>query len=128
VVKVRHSFAYSRLSDGIKTYSEQLGDKDDVEATHAEVRKAKRIVFLGFAFHDQNLALLKPKGPLTVKDIYATAFNMSRSDADVVNAQLLDFFEGHQRDMKATLDIAPRRAAVILTTKTGLAFKKRYFR
>jgi integrase len=29
--------------------------------------------------------------------------------------------------LKATLDIAPRRAAVILATKTGLAFKKRYF-
>jgi integrase len=31
------------------------------------------------------------------------------------------------RALKATLDAAPRRAAVILTTKTGLAFKKRYF-
>jgi integrase len=29
--------------------------------------------------------------------------------------------------LKVTLDAAPRRAAVILTTKTGLAFKKRYF-
>jgi integrase len=29
--------------------------------------------------------------------------------------------------LKATLDAAPRRAAVILTTKTGLAFQKRYF-
>lgn len=29
--------------------------------------------------------------------------------------------------LKATLNNAPRRAAVILTTKTGLAFKKRYF-
>jgi integrase len=29
--------------------------------------------------------------------------------------------------LKATLDKAQRRAAVILTTKTGLAFKKRYF-
>jgi integrase len=29
--------------------------------------------------------------------------------------------------LKATLDMAPRRAAVMLTTKTGLPFKKRYF-
>jgi integrase len=29
--------------------------------------------------------------------------------------------------LRATLDHAPRRAAVILSTKTGLAFKKRYF-
>jgi integrase len=29
--------------------------------------------------------------------------------------------------LKATLDAAPRKAAVILTTKTGLAFQKRYF-
>jgi integrase len=31
------------------------------------------------------------------------------------------------KGLKETLDNAPRRAAVILTTKTGLAFKKRYF-
>jgi integrase len=29
--------------------------------------------------------------------------------------------------LKITLDAAPKKAAVILTTKTGLAFKKRYF-
>jgi integrase len=29
--------------------------------------------------------------------------------------------------LKITLDAAPRKAAVVLTTKTGLAFKKRYF-
>jgi integrase len=29
--------------------------------------------------------------------------------------------------LKATLDNAPRRAAVILTTKTGLAWRKQYF-
>jgi integrase len=29
--------------------------------------------------------------------------------------------------LKTTLDAAPKKAAVILTTKTGLAFKKRYF-
>jgi integrase len=29
--------------------------------------------------------------------------------------------------LKATLDAAQRRAAVMLTTKTGLPFKKRYF-
>jgi integrase len=31
------------------------------------------------------------------------------------------------KGLKATLDVAPRRAAVILATKTGRAFKKRYF-
>jgi integrase len=31
------------------------------------------------------------------------------------------------RALKETLDTAPRRAAVILTTKTGRPFKKRYF-
>jgi integrase len=29
--------------------------------------------------------------------------------------------------LKATLDAAPRKAAVMLTTKTGMAFQKRYF-
>jgi hypothetical protein len=104
----RLSENYSLLSDRIKTYTEQLGDEHELEAIHEEVRNAERIVFLGFAFHDQNMTLLKPPEPLKRKDIYATAFGMSQSDADVVRAQLLNFFDGPERDiMNGNIDIRP---------------------
>jgi hypothetical protein len=90
---------YSALSDGIKTYTEQIHDEDELMAIREQAELAQRIVFLGFAFHDQNIALLKSKIPLKRKDIYATAYGMSKSDVDVVHAQLLNFFEGKEREI-----------------------------
>jgi hypothetical protein len=95
----RLSENYAMLSDRIKTYTEQVDDEQDLAVIHDEVRKAERLVFLGFAFHDQNVALIKPNGPLARKDIYATAFGMSSSDVQVIEAQLLNFFDGIEREI-----------------------------
>jgi quinolinate synthase len=42
-----------------------------------EVTRADTIVFLGFAFHTQNMLILKPAQQMLPKDIYGTAFGMS---------------------------------------------------
>src|SRR2546428_13551479 len=52
------------------------------------------IVLLGFAYHTQNVRLLKPAKPIERKDVFGTAYQMSDSDADVVSHQIADFFEG----------------------------------
>jgi hypothetical protein len=100
---------YYALSGRIKTYTEQVSDPDELKPIHDEVIKAERIVFLGFAFHDQNLALIKPRASIKRKDIYATAFGMSESDVDVVKAQLLNFFEGEEREIMDNGHIIIRR-------------------
>jgi hypothetical protein len=52
-------------------------------------------VFLGFAYHDQNLALLKPATQLQRnKKTFGTAYRMSDADVDVVRNQLVTWFEG----------------------------------
>ena len=46
------------LARGIKTYTEQITYAGDLSAIHAEVLSAQSIVFLGFAYHDQNMLCL----------------------------------------------------------------------
>jgi hypothetical protein len=58
---------------------------------HAEMHLADRIIFLGFAFHDQNMALLNPERKLKRKEVYATAYGMSDNDVGVIRSQIVHF-------------------------------------
>jgi len=48
---------YVALADGIKTYTEQVGNADVMLSLGAEVARAEAMVFLGFAYHSQNMEL-----------------------------------------------------------------------
>src|SRR5260221_230572 len=83
------------LADGIKTYTEQISDPKIMDAISDKIEKAETIVFLGFAYHDQNMKLLEPvrKFPKR-KPIYGTAFGMSDSDVGIVSNQIEDWVPG----------------------------------
>jgi hypothetical protein len=49
---------------------------------------ADRIVFLGFAFHDQNMGILAGEASIKTKPMIGTAFGMSESDVRVVKQQI----------------------------------------
>ena len=72
------------LASGIKTYTEQITDGSDRSTIHAEVLAAQSIVFLGFAYHDQNMLLLNPGKALDYMPVYGTAYGMSEEDTAVV--------------------------------------------
>lgn len=93
----RLSAQYVKLSSSIRSYTEQVDDGDEIALIRAEVQAAEKIVFLGFAFHDQNMSLLKPLAELGRKHIYGTAYNMSSSDVDVVKSQLTSYFNQRER-------------------------------
>src|SRR5262249_8330564 len=66
---------YFASVNAIKTYTEQINDRDVIAKLVAEVERAECIVFLGFAFHSQNIQMLKPpKRPERLKFIYGTAY------------------------------------------------------
>jgi hypothetical protein len=88
---------YWSLADGIRTYTEEMNDRSELDKVHDEMQQAERIVFLGFAFHDQNMKLLKPTLGLNQKEIFATAMGMSDSDVNLINAQLLSFYSEEAR-------------------------------
>jgi hypothetical protein len=83
---------YADLAAGIKTYTEQIGAQPVIKRLSDEVDKAAAIVFLGFAYHDQNMSLLKPAGPMPTKAIYGTAYGVSDSDVDVTARHILAWY------------------------------------
>jgi hypothetical protein len=89
-----------KLAEGIKTYTEQIADADVKQALSDKVAWAERIVFLGFAYHNQNMALLTPSKAFPAsKRIFGTAYAMSDSDVEVVGHLIDAWFEG--RDARA---------------------------
>lgn len=89
----RLSEAYFALSARIRTYTEQIKDPTELNAAREQVDLAERIVFLGFAFHDQNLKLIQPTTLIKRKALYGTAYGMSQSDIQVITEQLRLFFD-----------------------------------
>jgi Zn-dependent alcohol dehydrogenase len=84
-----------QLAEGIKTYTEQVGAGDVVSRVETIIHRADHIVFLGFAYHDQNMQLLKPAKQFSAsKSIFGTAFGMSDSDVNVVGGQIDSWFKG----------------------------------
>lgn len=82
------------LSNGIKTFTEGTDpDSSEIRELRERLRRARIVLFLGFAYHRQNLELLKPDGKVhddadQVK-YFGTASGLSRSDCDVVTEGLV---------------------------------------
>jgi hypothetical protein len=83
---------YRMLARGIKTYTEQIEEAHVIQAIQVAVRESRCIVFLGFAYHKQNMALLKPPKSQKTRQVYGTALGMSDDDVGVVTEQLGEFF------------------------------------
>lgn len=79
------------ISRSILTFSEQIEDATYLDRIRSSIDHADQIVFLGFAFHDSNMALLKPQ--LRTRDtmrVIATAFGISSPDCDVIMDEIRD--------------------------------------
>lgn len=75
----------------IRTFTEQVEEGEKLNAIRGAIAKADRIVFLGFAFHRQNVALISTE----ISDhaqILATAVGISSSDRDVIEDELAEAF------------------------------------
>ncbi|MEK9281002.1 hypothetical protein MTR72_15295 [Bradyrhizobium sp. ISRA442] len=87
---------FRELSKAIKTYTERIEEQDVLHKMQAAIHEAECIVFLGFAYHKQNMALLKPRESRITKQIYGTAFGMSDSDVSVIIKELGSFFPDNE--------------------------------
>jgi len=62
------------LITNIKTYTEQIEDEALVANIRSAMSEAETVVFLGFAFHPQNLRLIVREMGIGAKRIFASAF------------------------------------------------------
>ncbi len=91
------------LAGQIKTFTESFKDYALITDIHRLVRDAETVVFLGFAFHPQNMDLIQPPKPSNAKHVFATAKGISGNDCTVIKTQLLEFF--NSKPQKVQVDI-----------------------
>lgn len=85
------------LTTGIRTFTEQAEDSDLQDKIRLAMQEANLILFLGFAYHQQNLDLLTPgdKSKCTAK-VIGTAKGISDSDIQVVRHSIAGRFSNGQ--------------------------------
>jgi hypothetical protein len=80
-----------KIAGEIRTFTEGTKDEDsDIIAIRRSMEEAQRLVFLGFAYHPLNVALLGVGGMSRARTrrAFGTAFGMSKSDAEYVQELL----------------------------------------
>ena len=80
------------VAQQVRTFTESVKDGDELAAMRATIASADRVVFLGFAFHRQNVELLSQK-ILDHTELLATAYQISQSDKSVIEDELRKAFE-----------------------------------
>ena len=76
----------------IKTYSERIEDAGAMTTLHQLLTDAEIIVFLGFAFHDENMNLMTSSAPNSLRHVFGTARGISDSDCEVIRGQIKAVF------------------------------------
>lgn len=64
----------------INTYSEKIAETPDLENMRRCIQDADQVIFLGFAFHDQNMKLIKPAMAANGRRYYATCYKVPPHD------------------------------------------------
>jgi hypothetical protein len=88
-----YDFNYIKLAQRIRTYTEQLAGSEITNGIRNEIERAEQVVFLGFAYHAQNMLLLRPFEEFaSSRPIYGTALGMSDSDVTIAKGELRSWF------------------------------------
>lgn len=72
----------------LKTYTEQVEEGDELKVIQQAIQSAEVLVFLGMAFHPNNMKLLHSEVRTKAKRIYATRKGISDHDLGVVTSQI----------------------------------------
>lgn len=87
-----HKSRLFEISENIRTYSEQTSDNKLMAQISSEIKDAETVVFLGCAYHPQNIRLLTVAGPSLEKKILGTAYGLSDDAVARVTTRLLEAF------------------------------------
>jgi hypothetical protein len=85
----------ARTHGRIQTFTERATPYETIEVVRKAVAQAQTLIFLGFAFHPQNMELLRSKNSEAqsqVREIYGTSVGMSEDDCSTIENQLVRRF------------------------------------
>ena len=72
------------IAGKIRTFTERVDEGTELESIRDMVSEAEKLVFLGFAFHEINMALLKVTKSSNTKAVFGTRLGLSDSDANII--------------------------------------------
>ncbi|MCG8432547.1 MAG: hypothetical protein MJA83_00775, partial [Gammaproteobacteria bacterium] len=91
------------ISRRVKTYTEQVDDPAILKKMRKMMHEAEVVVFLGFAFHPQNMEMIKPPRDSKALRVFATGRGVSDSDCEVVEQQIRRHFDKRSRSFQVHL-------------------------
>lgn len=91
------------ISNRLRTFTEQVADEAALHGMTAAIESADRLVFLGFAFHEQNMELLKASPSHRARQVFATALGMSKSDCEAVTSEICNLYHSNQTQIKTEI-------------------------
>jgi len=91
------------VSGQIRTFTEQIDDKSFVQSVDEIFLTAQRVIFLGFAYHPQNMQLIGRRVEAPI-EFLGTVSGISTADSDVVRREInRQFGEDHETSHRITL-------------------------
>lgn len=89
-----------KVAKQIKTFSQQIEEPEILDKIHDEIEKAQKLVFLGFAFHPQNMDLLQVNKLRRLENkiqVYATMYGVSKSDQEEIKKDIVSVTGRHKK-------------------------------
>ncbi|MAL40612.1 hypothetical protein [Thalassospira sp.] len=90
------SYGQKNLLDivpNIQTYTESLRDPALLDMAHNDLGQAENVVFLGFAFHKQNMELLNTRMENRPIRVFSSSFGVSSADCKQIQLDLIKQFK-----------------------------------
>lgn len=97
---VKHGFDPWSVLDKLKTYTEQIEDQDMLTLIRGAISEASQIVFLGFAFHPQNMALMELEEATSFKRIFSTGRGIHQREEPEIVERILKLYAGKTQDSR----------------------------
>lgn len=79
------------IAENIRTFTEQIEDTSTSSSIDAALKAANVLIFLGFGFHQQNLALFRPTSDSTRRNmgtVMASVFGIDPLNHNAINRRL----------------------------------------
>ena len=92
----------TRVWKDLRTFSEQVASQAQLKDIKKAVQEASTLVFLGMAYHRQNLEILTPPTQCSATKVFGTTYGLSDGDAIVVQSRIDDMLDGTLRTSAMT--------------------------
>jgi hypothetical protein len=95
------------LSQNIKTFNEEVNESTELDEIKSFMAESKRSIFLGFHFHDQNVALITPRAP-EVKNVhhaFVSTYGRKAPELEIIKSQIETMFQATAHQTAVHLDV-----------------------